>query len=1496
VLSTDYIDIVLVCFAPNFEDELEEFGNTVLTEKIHQLKKRIEETDAYVVGLLFDPINPYKKRKVLYDYRLIVREWIIDAQRVMVFCKIFQRKEESDYGEFLASRRLPDQAALQEAARSYRRSALEQVVIGIPKVPDAMHEWLQPLRELQVGYTDSEFFIHELRNWIKDVKEVFLDTNLGLQLLHQVVSSIVDESLIGQLADRSTGTVYVQSKTGCHVIWGLHDGRTICLLSATVALPSESDKARCAAMLNNPNYKAEVRKAYWSLTAADPELWSAIELNNEGNLFLSQEELSLLDRLSGPKIRVNSPDDNSRNTLPALISGRAGTGKSTMLAYIFASMLVKMAIGNLEGRPVYVTYNQELLDNARKTVRGLLRSNSIFRRKIDDLKLKDPDVVSRLEKAISRLEKDYVLSYRDLLRDFLAPEERDAFNEIDRVEFSQFKTAYQGSKNNLEPFENYEFRQHTSPERAFFIIRQFIKGALGDAEPGSDSVQEVKESHEELTESDQLGVSSDEVVKVFKTVYRGWYEGQLKKSRLWDDQDLVLAATKALERTGDTRPKIAAIVCDESQDFTPREIRFLVRSCDLLRYDLRELKLDYPTIPIVLAGDALQTLSPTGFRWSAVGAILYEEIWAACNIDGLRPENITLETNYRSADGIVKFCNYIQLVRKEMFPKREDSREIKPQHAWDATASTPPLFFKVGWNITEDEVREIAESRVMLLPCEESGERSYIQSDPTLAPLLEGREILPYAMSSSKAKGREFPQVFIYNFGTHYESEGFNMKVAEGHSTDFAREFFFNKLYVAASRAGQSLMIIENNAGNTRPHLWQNLVSSGITGDANQKSLDNSDHPFAGQVVLAREGSKKDWSDAPAVVTPEGARGLLKSGQSDSDYETLLRAVMWFETLGPEFRAEADQARAWAFKVQNKFAEAVSLFVRAGHPKEAWITALEGMLWDDALRLQTSYTDAPDYEIALATMMKSDQGNIESVQAFCWAIARAIASDRFEQRRFRTRVWAQVIDEIKRRIASLVGDSFQDPDPIPSALNIEEIRDALKGAAYGSNSISALRAEVGDLYFMERQWNGAFNEYGACSSLSNAQHNRKIYAQAQTQGFPAGLHLLANARLTVAIVVAWEAAGSPVDAEWYQFVERALVEQRDHLRRLEFALAMNNIPHAMTSLNASEVAGSPLLDVMRQKFVKLSATQLDSYNHIQTVIEAIGDVDRVLRNQMIEVVVIEALKQWESPADYGLNFQPFEFKSSDGVPLIAKNVMYHILQKYDRKTGTKVLDPRWHGRALEFANDWKAAYTLYWEYVEGYASRDVKEFCRAGFMRAANRFGDTAGAARGRPGFSTEDREIADSELKKGASWGLVSKEKASTRRKNLYDDDLCRDRLFPLVDIPPLTEQGGEEYEDAGSFHDFTWHTRNRKTQLSFYTEDGFLSWMIDPSSGGSVSEASGPDVRRRADGQFQIDREGWRIEVKFGRDETRVTIGARRVEGLSDDKEGRYVFHLRS
>jgi hypothetical protein len=43
-------------------------------------------------------------------------------------------------------------------------------------------------------------------------------------------------------------------------------------------------------------------------------------------------------------------------------------------------------------------------------------------------------------------------------------------------------------------------------------------------------------------------------------------------------------------------------------------------------------------------------------------------------------------------------------------------------------------------------------------------------------------------------------------------------------------------------------------------------------------------------------------------------------------------------------------------------------------------------------------------------------------------------------------------------------------------------------------------------------------------------------------------------------------------------------------------------------------------------------------------------------------------------------------------------------------------------------------------------------------------------------------------------------------------------------------------------------------------------------------------------------LDRLGWRIEVKFGRDETRVTISARPVEGSSVEREGRYVFRLRT
>jgi len=1484
---------VLVCFAEGFQEELDEFRDPGLATKVSDLRSRLEGGNAFDVGLLLDPIKPFSKRRI-GKYRLITREVSAHGQRVLLFCKIFRRSDDG-YLTFLKDRTLPILESLDSTASAYVQSL--RTVIEPPKhVPPRMSGWLQPLLELQVGAKEEGYDIHETRRWVNQVRRVFLDGQLGVQLLHKVVERVVvDLESHPAEGKPKIQEIQISGESGCYVIWGLVDARTICLLDALVNPPTDLEKLQATSILSGANYKAEVRKAYWSWVAFDSDLWRDIETSEEGNLFLSTDELSLLETLSGVRSSTaDNSEDSSRQGLPALISGRAGTGKSTMLAYIFASLMLKQVNDDLDGYPVYVTYNSRLLKQARRTIRGLLRSNAVFRQKVNQ------DARLRLEAALAKLESIHVVSFHDLLRSYLTPEQRKHFSDFDRVDFADFKSAYLGTPTALGAFNDYGFRRQVSPERAWYIIRQFIKGSGYELDGSVDAENEIADAHAELTEADRQGVTPEDVKAVYVGVYR-WYRSELTSHGLWDDQDLVQVALEGLSRNSDDRPKITAIVCDEAQDFTPREIRFLVRCCELLRFQLQN---EHMMIPIVLAGDSLQTLSPTGFRWSAVKAILFEEIWAACGKDFV-PLKETLENNYRSRDSIVKFCNLIQLNRKTLFPYREDSRDIKPQHAWDSSPSPYPMYFSVGVNLSPKDVREIARSRIVLLPCEEAGERDYIKSDPTLSPLLEGKsdeELTAYLMSSSAAKGQEFPQVFLYNFGRYFKDEGFDMNIArEETAAQFAREFFFNKLYVAASRAGQTLMIIENDPeseGTSRrigyghvATLWRDMIAEVSDDERTPQAMLRlaGQYPeFGSEIVVAEWGNEGDWSDAPSAVTPEQAEAFLRTGIEGKDEQTLRRAAAMFGQLGVAYQDRVAEALGHASRLKLDYTASVEYFRRAGNMQEAWTSSLDGGLWGEAAEIRSSYTSAPLYEALLVGMMRATGDDTQSIVDLCSAVAAAMHAGVFRH----TRVWLRAQQEIKERVAGLIGLEVAAREPSLVGITLDELRDALSNVAYGASALSQLRAEVGDLLLVARAWGPAIREYSEAPNLSETQKRRLKYARANQQGFPRGLLLLAEAEMYAEAVNAWDAVGSPQTGEWYHVVERALQETGDQSRRFEYAIAMRNFPHALTSLNSPEIAESAGRAAMMLQFVQAAATNFENYGLIQTVITGISDESAVLRNQLIEQLVFEALRRWESPSDFELSFQAFEFRSAESVPHLARNVMYVVMQEYDRAVGANVLDPRWHGRVLEFANNWQAAWELYEEFTRG-GARDIRDFCRAGYLRAVHRWGDWLGAAHGRPGFSTDLRERADEKLKIAKEWRLVSKK--AQDRGLLYDDELCRDRLFPLATIPPLIKQGAEDYQESGEFSDFFWQKGPRGTLLSYYTEEGLLAWVIDPRGGGSVTEANGSALKRRLDGLFEIPLDKWRIEVRFSKAETRVTIKSKIDTDAGDIESGQIAFKLR-
>ncbi len=164
-------------------------------------------------------------------------------------------------------------------------------------------------------------------------------------------------------------------------------------------------------------YRA-ARRAYPALIPmADKELWvHAIEKeDSKANLALSEEEAKILQQRSG--------------IYPLFINGRPGSGKSTVLQYLFVEYLRYYAghRGEIQA-PLYLTYSRELLDTARKNAQSLLVGNAS----------------GIIQKEISREEAEQLCStsfwvFQDYLRTLLPESEQQKFSKEKYIAYPRFK-------------------------------------------------------------------------------------------------------------------------------------------------------------------------------------------------------------------------------------------------------------------------------------------------------------------------------------------------------------------------------------------------------------------------------------------------------------------------------------------------------------------------------------------------------------------------------------------------------------------------------------------------------------------------------------------------------------------------------------------------------------------------------------------------------------------------------------------------------------------------------------------------------------------------------------------------------------------------------------------------------------------------------------------------------------------------------------------------
>jgi hypothetical protein len=670
--------------------------------------------------------------------------------------------------------------------------------------------WYEPLP--QIALSGQDLVIYETQEWISAIEK--REFRASLSSLKDRLINIAqscrqrEDGDTAQDRDPSTGFYVVHTAFPSHNALVLHEP------SATELSDIEIDEIRQKFEGGDEAIRAHGRRAYPYWILADYSLWQSIEDGGKSNLALSPEELAILEG-------VSSNADN----LPLIIDGRAGSGKSTMLSFIFASLYLRQAEVGGDEVPVFLSYNKRLLDSSRRNVRGILKSNAqVF-------------VQSKTHEAITR-NLDTFLTFQEYLFEHLSLAQRDAFPESHYVSYSIFKNAYQKQPpaSKLAP-PKIQLPSHVSAEFAWFGIRQFIKGLfLPGGASDFESLDEMREAFDGLS-SKARTISFEDLTTIYQEVYCPWYKVQLSENSLWDDQDLVREALRTLgenESPGTRRipGRVAAIVCDEVQDFSQQDLQFIVSSSHLLR--------TRPTgrtsaFPLIFAGDPMQTLSPSGFRWARLKSQMWECL-ASLGVE--RPINVrTLRYNYRSRGDIVRFSNSIQALRRDCDGAKLDETDYEPATPWGEEESPTSTEFshleKFIVNDTDDlgesqlrEIYQFLRGAAVLVPCEEGGEGAYILGNKILKTAFSETttsNVPELVFSASLAKGLEFDNVVLFNFGdalAKIEEEN------RARGFDFPQRFLLNKLYVSATRAIKNLIIIDTRQGDER--LWKKFESPNI--------------------------------------------------------------------------------------------------------------------------------------------------------------------------------------------------------------------------------------------------------------------------------------------------------------------------------------------------------------------------------------------------------------------------------------------------------------------------------------------------------------------------------------------------------------------------------------------------------------------------------------------------------------------------------------------
>ncbi len=882
---------------------------------LEKVKNELERNQ-YITWDRF-PRNFFKKRDG--NLRLIAREFKVEIggelHMAIVFFRILTRGG-SDYTNFMHhpenffEEKLKPLIDLDEL-KTFVEEELSKNIVFKPELSEDEQRFLsiiEPNRE-------EEFFVFESRLWVEKIvnKEYIGWLAKIYEKLIELDKPLFDDEYAVELG----GIVLFFKKFGDRLLF-LYDFEKKDKITGDFV---NSTKTKLSQFTIDDAKKQSFR-SYPFLMLFDYGKWEDIEKDKSANLSLSPEEEDVLfSAFTG---------FSQEGGFPIFINGRAGSGKSTILQYVFAHYLnhFKGFKDVFQATPLFLTYSETLSNSAKENVNSILNASYRFYQD-SELAANKSDKTEKMDgvKGAISFVSSSVTTFQNVLFEYLNDSQREKFSKEKYIDFKLFKDMWQKKYERLPNLPVY-----FTPEISWHILRTYIKGYSIDGFLEKDEYVQLPKKERTVNK-----VAFDDV---YDRVWENWYKS-LKNEGYWDDQDLVRYVLDNVEDLA----KYPGVFCDEAQDFTRIELEFLYR---INYFSSKKVGRDLiKKVPFAFAGDPFQTLNPTGFRWEAIKAaytekFLYtlspEERWGNLELNYKE-----LSFNYRSSSEIVNISNAVQLLRKVVF----NYKDIEPQESWDVGRDSIPVY---RFNIRKQEVIEELKKQQdlhLIIPDESSNrEYEFVLGDNDLKNIVDFDEesrLAERVSSSMRAKGLEFERVAVIKFGD-YISDFFNL---ENRTIDeyrdlsaeekIALEYFFNRLYVAVTRPKRMLYIVDTDKGYKA--LWKFATR------------DFLEH------LLTLIDDENKWrlnADNPNIaMTVEGEAHYLNEGSGDPldlavDYKNKglnLRDSYWMKQAAAKFkRLKRDndyyECMAVAYKFDRKWEESVENYILCNKIKDA----LE-MLW-----------------------------------------------------------------------------------------------------------------------------------------------------------------------------------------------------------------------------------------------------------------------------------------------------------------------------------------------------------------------------------------------------------------------------------------------------------------------------------------------------------------------------------------------------------------------